>query len=95
MTADAFQGKNRGKDDFFLLKLAADFSQPLYATYLGGSGADAGRTSHLDVNGNIYVAGQTQSNNWPTYNAFQSSRRGDWDGAVAKFTVRTASPAMK
>jgi len=88
VTADAFQRKNRGKQDFFLLKLAADFSHPLYATYLGGSGADEGRTSCLDANGNVYVAGQTQSDDFPTRNAFQPSRTGAWDGSLAKFVFR-------
>jgi hypothetical protein len=52
-----------------------DPSQPLtidptvvYATYLGGSGSDAPSDIVVDAEGNVYVAGYTESNDFPRAN---------------------------
>jgi hypothetical protein len=84
---DAFQANNRGGDDGFLAKLSSDLNQLLYSTYMGGSGDDGSRSIALDVEGNFFFAGWTKSNDFPTINAFQTSRRGDWDIALAKFVL--------
>ncbi|MBI3950387.1 MAG: SBBP repeat-containing protein [Acidobacteria bacterium] len=87
VTTGAFKASNSGSSDFFAVKLSANLSQLLYATYLGGSDDDYARTAHADSRGNFYVAGHTTSNNWPTRNALQACRHGNWDGALAKFTL--------
>ncbi|HKQ06199.1 MAG TPA: SBBP repeat-containing protein [Blastocatellia bacterium] len=52
---------------------APDTLQEVFATYLGSSGHDLPRGIALDPQGNIYIAGQTTSPNFPTKNAFQST----------------------
>ena len=56
----------------------------LYSSYLGGSGGEVGRAIAVDVRGNAYVTGRTQSNDFPTKNALSSSLQGSQDAFVTK-----------
>lgn len=97
VTATAFQTSNAGSGDFFVFKLAADFSAPLYSTYLGGTLADDGRTLWGDTKGNIYVAGQTLSRNWPLKNAAQpayADTASRDDGCLARFSPPAATTGV-
>ena len=47
--------------DAFVVKVSADGSRFLYATYLGGEGSDFGWAVAVDPAGNAYVAGDTES----------------------------------
>jgi hypothetical protein len=56
-----------------------------YASYLGGSGRDVGYSVAVDSEGNIYVAGETFSSNFPTHDPIQPSFGGVvTDAFVAK-----------
>ena len=55
-----------------------------FATYLGGSGNDYVSGISLDSNGNILVAGDTSSINFPTASAYDSTVGGESDGFVSK-----------
>jgi len=58
----------------FVAKLSADGSALIYSTYLGGNTFDSASGIAVDAAGNAYVAGYTQSNNFPTTpGAFQTS----------------------
>jgi hypothetical protein len=52
--------------DVFVLKLNQTGSKLLYSTFVGGSLYDNGADICIDDNGNAYVAGGTQSSNFPT-----------------------------
>jgi PKD repeat protein/methionine-rich copper-binding protein CopC len=58
-----------------------------YSTYLGGDTNDDGYAITVDSQGNIYITGQTASNDFPTTaNAFQPTNSGNgYDVFVAKF----------
>ena len=59
--------------DAFVTKLNSSGSGLLFSTYLGGSQGDSGTGIAVDAAGNIYVAGETNSKNFTTVNAFQPS----------------------
>jgi len=57
----------------------------VYSTYLGGSGSDGGGGVAVDALGNVYVAGFTQSIDFPTTSgAFRTSRVANTDAFVTK-----------
>lgn len=90
VTAGSFQPQygGNGSDDAFLTKYNPAATQLLYSTYLGGSGADDGFGVALDSNSNIYVAGSTQSINFPTtVGAFQRFLPGVSAAFVSKFST--------
>jgi parallel beta-helix repeat protein len=63
----------RNSTDAFVSKLNASGSELLFSTYLGGSETEIGNGIAVDGSGNIYVAGNTNSTDFPTLNAFQSA----------------------
>jgi beta-propeller repeat-containing protein len=71
--------------DAFATKLNATGSALVYSTYLGGSSDEAGLGIAVDAGGNAYVTGLTDSTNFPTLNAIQSTfAGGDRDAFVTK-----------
>ncbi len=86
-TVNPRQGYNAGGYDIFISKLSADGTTLLYSTYLGGaSGAyneDNASAIALDSAGNIYIAGLTNSTDFPiSDNAYQKSNAGGYDAVV-------------
>jgi hypothetical protein len=77
-------GSYKGNYDAFVTKLNASGSALLYSTYLGGSGTDWGLGIAVDGYGNAYVTGKTNSNDFPTYNAYQTTWGGGYDAFVTK-----------
>ena len=56
-----------------------------YATYVGGTGGDIGYAIAVDANFDAYIAGVTNSTNFPTAGApYQSSSKGNGDAFVTK-----------
>ena len=73
-TVNALQGQLGGGEgdlDAFVVKLTADGGNIIYSTYLGGSDADTGRAIAVDADGSAYIAGITNSRDFPVVNAFQ------------------------
>src|SRR4029077_14864272 len=62
----------RGTQDAFVTKIAADGSSLIYSTYVGGSSSESGNSIAVDSSGDAFVAGGTQSGDFPTTSgAFQ------------------------
>jgi hypothetical protein len=56
-----------------------------YATYIGGSGGDTGFAIAVDSSFDAYIAGVTNSTNFPfTGSAFQTANNGNADGFITK-----------
>lgn len=71
--------------DAFVVKLDPAGGAPLYSTYLGGSRIDTGTALAVDNFGNAYVAGTTQSADFPaSFGAFATSLQGVSDAFLAK-----------
>ncbi|MBI4467148.1 MAG: SBBP repeat-containing protein [Acidobacteria bacterium] len=92
-TPGAIQGSLAGGADVFVSKLDPGGSSLLYSTYLGGAGeehmADDGGNIAIDAQGHLYVAGTTESHNFPTTpNAFQRNfAAGKADAFLAKLDL--------
>ncbi len=78
--------------DAFVLKVSANGTTLLYATFLGGSFYDHGRSIAVDRTGNAYVTGATLSSDFPsTTGVFDTSYNGYWDAFVAQLNPTGSS----
>ncbi len=80
-------------DDAFVARLNKDLTQILQSTYLGGSFVDVAYALAIHpTTGDVYVAGETRSNNFPkATDGAQGSRGGQQDGFVARLTANLAA----
>ncbi|MGQ0669857.1 MAG: DUF7948 domain-containing protein [Actinomycetota bacterium] len=90
-TANPFQATMGGVRDAFITKFAPDGASLVFSTYLGGLREDApyqgGNSLGIDSAGNVYLAGYTDSSNFPVANAFQATFGGVRDGFVAALSA--------
>jgi len=84
-TPGAFQRIYGGGDsNVFVSKVNPSGSDLVFSTFVGGSGADEATDIAVDSAGNVYVTGDTNSPNFPTANAIQSTLGGLFDAFVTK-----------
>jgi gliding motility-associated-like protein len=86
VTPGAFQQNfGGGVQDGVVLKFNSTLSTLLFASFLGGNGNDAAYVLSLGANGNIYVAGGTESTNFPgnMSGVISNTNSGGIDGFVA------------
>lgn len=84
-TPDAHDASFPGDYDAFLAKFAPDGAL-LYSTLIGGNSDDRAEAVALDSSGNVYVAGSTNSSDFPaTPGALDTTHNGEVDGFLAKF----------
>jgi len=86
--------------DAFVAKLdtaASGAASMLYSTYLGGGQHEQANAIAVDSSGNVYVAGQTASSDFPTRNAYQTVlgavANGVTDAFVTKLNPNVAGAA--
>ena len=73
-TAGACQAGRAGGTDAFAAKLNPQGSAMVWATYLGGMGADAASAIALDSTGNVWVSGTTDSPDFPNRQGWAQGR---------------------
>ena len=74
--------------DAFITKLDPTGSMPVYSTFLGGSASDLAEGIAVNVDGNAYVTGHTNSSNFPTtLGAFQPTLGGGFDAFVTRLNT--------
>jgi Beta-propeller repeat len=91
-TAGAYQtslgNNNNGNGDAFVTKLNHNGSALVYSTYLGGRIGDSAQGIAVDWAGHAYVAGTTNSGNFPTTpGAYQTTSGGLTDIFVTKLNA--------
>jgi hypothetical protein len=74
--------------DMFVTEINAAGSAILFSTYVGGSGSEAGRGIAVDALGNIHIAGESTSTDFPVVNPFQLTNGGTQDAIVLLFATR-------
>lgn len=84
-TTGAHQATSGGSDDAFVLKLNGNGALQ-WATYYGGSSGEMAHGVVCDTSLNVFIAGHTTSNNFPTQNPAQSTFGGNRDAFVVKFS---------
>lgn len=87
----AVQSELNGPRNAFVTKLSSSGTSLVYSTYLGGGSGDKGWGLALDSSGNLYVSGETASEDFPTASPFQASFGGDQDAFVAKLGTAPAT----
>ena len=75
---------NGGNSDIFVAKYLPSGQNIAWTTFLGSHGTDEGNAIATDANGNVYIAGDTDSSQYPvTRDAVQSGRGGGFDAVVS------------
>lgn len=87
-TQDKAQELHGGATDALVAKFTPDGAM-LWVTYLGGSGTEQAQGLAVDAGGNVYISGETTSNNFPVRNGFQNNFGGGFDDAF----ITKISPA--
>jgi uncharacterized protein (TIGR03437 family) len=62
--------------DMFITEIDATGSKTLFSTFLGGAGSESGRGIAVDKLGNIHIAGEGTSTDFPVVNPLQGSGGG-------------------
>jgi photosystem II stability/assembly factor-like uncharacterized protein len=91
-TKDPLQASGGGTfDDAFVTQLTPEGSALVYSTYFGGSSVDVARGIGVDAAGNAYVAGLTESTNFPTKGPAQSAFGGLEDAFITRILPGNAT----
>ncbi len=83
-TSGAFNTSYRD-GDVFVAKFDKDLTKLLASTFIGGHSGDYVRSMAIDSGGNVYIAGQTSSSNFPTTDGAYDTRK---DGYSDIFLVK-------
>ncbi len=77
---------NDGEFDIAIMKLSPNGSNRIYATYIGGNGSEQPHSLYADPQGNLVIAGRTNSSDYPTTAPTYGSG-GGWDIIVTKLNA--------
>jgi hypothetical protein len=83
---NATQGTTGGDYDAFWAKLSPSGDSLSVLSYLGGNSSDTATAVALDAAGAVYLAGWTQSTNFPVLNGYQSTNAGNYGAFLTKIT---------
>ncbi len=86
----AFSGSFAGPDkgfDIGVIKLTPDGSTRVYATYIGGSKDEQPHSLVVDNDGNLIIAGRTNSDDYPTRGIKTVGNTGGYDIVVTKLNA--------
>ena len=81
-----YSDTNAGSTDIFVSRLNASGSDLVFSTYIGGDGQDYGWSVVVDGDGNAYVAGFSESSNFPVESPVQGASGGGRDAVALKLS---------
>lgn len=87
--ANPIQGAKSGSMDAFVATVNPGGTALTFSTFLGGNASDGGTAIALNGSGNLWIAGQTTSTDFPLRGPFQSAGYSEGNGFVASI-VQTA-----
>jgi len=70
--------------DVFVTKLSPSGGKIVYSTFFGGGKYEDANDIAVDVQGAAYIAGSTESKNFPVKDPFQKSKKGISDAFICK-----------
>ena len=76
-----------GVSDSFIFKLNSTGNGLVYSTFISAENRDVILGIDIDSSGNVYVTGFTDSENFPTLNAFDSTKEYGWDSFLLKLNA--------
>ena len=91
-TENAYDNSHNGGYDVFVTKFSSHYDSIIFSTFIGGSGDELSDIlwgfggMAIDTSGAVYIKGTTQSSDFPTVNAIDTSLGGSEDGFVAKLS---------
>jgi gliding motility-associated-like protein len=80
-------GSNGTPPDIAIMRLTPNGSARIYATYLGGAGLEQPHSLIADAQGNLVIAGRTNSTDFPIRNGRVEGTRGGYDIFVTKINA--------
>lgn len=84
----AFQQSFGGaEDDIGIIRLSPDGSSRIYATYIGGNSTEQPHSLIVDGQGNLVVAGRTNSSNYPVTGNGMIGTGGGYDIVITKLNA--------
>ncbi len=84
VTPNCYQAKNAGSFDLFIIKSTVD-GKIIWATMFGGSGTEYPQDLQIDKDNNIWICGETSSNDFPRKNSSLTAM-GNSDGFISEFS---------
>ena len=93
VTTGAYQQNNAGRQEGVVFKLDYNLSNLIWSSYIGGSKDDAIYSIETDNNYNVFVAGGTNSTNFPVIsNSYSTTYNGGTaDGFISHFSSNGTS----
>ena len=76
-----------GGEDAFITKFKADGTGLVFSTYLGGTAQDQGKGIAVDLTGDAFITGVTNSIDFPTVNPLQKTNGGGSDAFLVKYSA--------
>lgn len=86
-TQNPVQENIAGGYDAFIAKISTSEKSILFSTFIGGKDNDYSRGIAIDSKGNVYIAGETSSTDFPTRDPIQENNAGHWDAFVVKINL--------
>jgi gliding motility-associated-like protein len=83
----AYDKSYHGNFDISIIKLSPDGRNRIYATYIGGSNGDQPHSLIVDSQGNLVLAGRSNSGDYPTKGAQFGGSGGGFDIVVTKLNA--------